>query len=96
MSERTLAQKNAALHPEMIKAELRLRYGSLTRVAKLLEISLKSVSGAIRYPGLSVRTEGRIAKLLERPAYEIWPDRYTAEGEPRRRAYTRRRRGAAS
>lgn len=78
-----MTEKSSQLHPEMIKTEVRLKFGSLTAVAALLGLSVNSVSGAIRRPGNSFKTERRIADLLEVSPQSLWPERYDAEGRPR-------------
>ncbi|MHB1305210.1 MAG: helix-turn-helix domain-containing protein [Acidiphilium sp.] len=84
-----MAQKPQKLHPEHIKAELRLKYGSLKVVGRLLKLSDKTVSCAILEPGRSFRTEARIAELLGRTAPSLWPERYFPDGKPRYRTFRR-------
>lgn len=76
-------------HPEDIKALLRKRFGSLTAVAALLNVRLASVSGALKSPLDSQKLEKRIAALLEMPPQSLWPDRWTAYGQPIPRAVRR-------
>jgi Ner family transcriptional regulator len=77
------------LHPEDIKAMLRKKYGSLTSVGEKLGRGLTSISGAIIDPLSSQKLEKQIAELLEMPPQSLWPDRWTAYGEPIPRAVRR-------
>ena len=70
------------LHAEDIKALLRKRFGSLTAVAARLDITVTAVSGAIIDPLQSQKLEKRLAELLNLPPQSLWPDRWTAYGEP--------------
>jgi Ner family transcriptional regulator len=77
------------LHAEDIKAMLRKKYGSLTAVGERLGLGLTSVSGAIIDPLCSQKLEKQLAELLELPPQSLWPDRWTAYGEPIPRAVRR-------
>lgn len=65
-------------HPEMIKAHLRRRFGSLLRFERLYRIPASSASAAIRRPHCAA--EKAISKALGLPAASIWPDRYSSNG----------------
>lgn len=78
-----MTHNRVGLHPEFIKAELRLRFGSLKAVGDRLGLSLKTVSGAIREAGVSSSAERRIAELLNENPQTLWPDRWNADGTPR-------------
>lgn len=90
-----MAQADRNLHPEFIKAELRARFGSLSEVARMLGLSLKTVSGAIREPGRSSVVERRVAELLEAKPEDLWPDRWFANGQPRQGLRQQHKRKAA-
>jgi Ner family transcriptional regulator len=80
-----MARKNDGWHPEKIKAELRILYGSLRAVAEKLGVRESAVSGVIRSPTESTRTERLVAELLGVALHELWPDRWTVDGRPIRR-----------
>ena len=72
-------------HPENIKAELRKRHGSITRLAVSWGYSRSAISNALSRPQYSAQVERRIAAALELPPHSIWPDRWHPNGEPRTR-----------
>lgn len=90
-----MAQKLREMHPELIKAELRQKFGSLKMVGEMLRRSPKTISVAIRHPD-SFATQERIAALLGRPAPAIWPDRYNPDGSRKKGLYRKRHENAAS
>lgn len=65
-------------HPEMLKAELRIRYGSLRKFELQHRLPINSVVAAIRRPHRAA--EKAIARALDVPAVQIWPTRYHANG----------------
>lgn len=65
-------------HPEDLKAELRKKFGSLQRFEEGAGLRQKSVAAGLRRPYEEV--ERAVAEALNRPAHEIWPSRYAANG----------------
>lgn len=86
-----MARKPKGWHPENIKAELRKKFGSMARFAAANSISLQSVSGALASPIGSSRVEQMIADGLQVQAHELWPDRWTSEGQKIDRSAVRRK-----
>lgn len=82
-----MARTTPGIHREDLKAMLRKRYGSLDALARSWGYTRKVVASAIRNPHYSVPLERRIAQALGLHPHEIWPDRFSADGEalPRRR-----------
>lgn len=66
-------------HPEDLKAELRKKFGSLQRFEEGAGLQQKSVAAGLRRPYEEV--ERAVAEALDRPAHEIWPSRYGADGK---------------
>ncbi|MFT8421529.1 MAG: helix-turn-helix transcriptional regulator [Gluconacetobacter sp.] len=81
---RNMARKPCAMpmHVEDIKAELRKRYGSLASISRQLGLNPNALTAAIHKPGNSVRSERRIAELLEMAPHEVFPDRFHKDGTP--------------
>ncbi|GBQ25032.1 putative transcriptional regulator [Gluconacetobacter sacchari DSM 12717] len=77
-----MAQKPRGLHPEEIKARLRILYGSLAAFSVLIGRGVAAVSKVIATPGYSVPIEREIAKALGMKPEEVWPDRYHEDGTP--------------
>lgn len=77
-----MARKPVGMHIEDIKAELRKQFGSLVAVSRYFGLNSNAVSTVLSQPGHSIPTERKIAKLLGRDPYEVWPDRYHADGTP--------------
>lgn len=69
-------------HPEIIKAELRRRYGTLGRLATAWGYTRASLSRAIHHAGCSAPVELKIARALDKHPHEIWPSRWTKDGLP--------------
>lgn len=67
-------------HEEIIKAELRKRGVTLTRVASELSVTPAAISIAIRCRS-SASIEDKIAEILDCSPSEIWPSRYRRDGE---------------
>ncbi len=76
------------IHREDLKAMLRKRYGSLDALARSWGFHRTVIASAIRNPYYSVPLERRIAEALDLSPHDIWPDRFSADGEalPRRRS----------
>lgn len=73
------------MHPELIRAEIRMRGKTLTDVAKQYEISPRVVSLALKKPSLS--GEKAIAAFLGKPLHELFPERWTKDGKRIRPRY---------
>lgn len=73
------------MHPELIRAEIRMRGKTLTDVARLYDVSPKVVSLALQQPSLS--GEKVIAAFLNRPLHELFPERWTEDGRRIRPRY---------
>lgn len=69
-------------HRERIKAELRIRYGSITDLAVRWGYHRAAVSHALRRPLFSQPLEIKIADALGVTPHTLWPDRWTPEGAP--------------
>jgi len=79
------------MHPEVIKSELRQRYGTLEAASLALGLSRNAFSNTISRPGFSVKNERIIARLLGRTVFEVWGfDRYHADGSPISRVVPRK------
>ncbi|MDO5648713.1 helix-turn-helix domain-containing protein [Paracoccus sp. (in: a-proteobacteria)] len=68
-------------HPARIRAEVVLRGGNFSRIAREAGIDHTCISKALRVP--CYVGEQALAKFLKVPAYTIWPSRYDADGMPR-------------
>ena len=73
------------MHPELIRAEIRMRGKTLTDVARLYDVSPQIVSMALREPSLS--GEKAIAVFLNKPLHELFPERWTRDGKRIRPRY---------
>ena len=63
------------MHPEQIKAEIRMAGTTPSFIASELGVSRATVSQIIRGTGRSARVEKRISDLLQKSVDEIWPNR---------------------
>lgn len=72
--------KLADWHPEVIKARVRMTGVSLEQVSLAHDFSKGFLSAALKRPLFNA--EQIIARLIDVPAQEIWPQRYTSNGEP--------------
>ncbi|MEW5687195.1 MAG: helix-turn-helix domain-containing protein [Pseudomonadota bacterium] len=61
-------------HPELIKAEVRMRGESLTSLARLNRLQEDACRDALRTR--RPKAEAAIAKFIGVPVEELWPDRY--------------------
>ena len=84
-----MAHEPRGMHPEDIKSQLRKRYGTLQGIALQMGLSRNAISNTISRPGISVPVEEAIAKMLGKTPYEVWPDRYHADGTPVSRVVAR-------
>lgn len=76
------SHKKPADRWELIKAALRVRGSSLSAVARTIGVTRNAVHHVQHRPYPAVQTE--IALVLGVSAAEIWPDRYNADGSPKR------------
>ncbi len=70
-------QPKRGMHKAFIKAEICARYGSITELAKLLNIDCNILRSALFKP--YPKAEALIAKAIEKTPAQIWPDRYSKE-----------------
>jgi len=64
------------MHPEDIKAELRKKCSSQTKVAKALKVAPTTVHNVIYGGCKSERIAKAIADVIGKDRSEIWPTRY--------------------
>lgn len=65
------------MHPEQIKAEMRMVGWTQAKVADDLKVSRSSVSQAITGTVRSSRIQKRIAEIIGKPMSAIWPNQVT-------------------
>lgn len=63
------------MHPEQIKAEIRMKGSSPAAIADELAISHATVSHVIHGRGVSARVAQRIAEVTGLPVATLWPNR---------------------
>lgn len=73
------------MHPELIRAEIKMRGKTLTDVAREQKVSPKVVSLALYSPSLS--GEKAIAAFLGKQLHELFPERWTPNGKRIRPRY---------
>ncbi|WP_435694167.1 helix-turn-helix domain-containing protein [Uruburuella suis] len=73
------------MHPELIKANLRMAGYTLADVARKHKVGADSVRLALRAPSLS--GEKAIAKTMNKELHELWPERWTKDGKRIRPRY---------
>lgn len=61
------------MHPELIKAEMRMAGYTCSSLADELAISCSSVSAVIAGRGASRKTQVRIAQIIGKPVAAVWP-----------------------
>lgn len=61
------------MHPEQIKAEMRMKGITPTALADQLRVANATVSQVISGRSVSARVQGRIAEIIGKPVAEIWP-----------------------
>ena len=66
------------MHPELIKAELRIKGITPAVIAEKLDLHYSTVSQVIRGVGTSARVQKAIAKVLGKAVAEIWPPKSSA------------------
>lgn len=74
------------MHREEIKAKLRMKFGSLRRAATEFGVHYSAISRVFLFPNDSRPVELKIARALDLSPHLLWPDRWTAAGEPLPRA----------
>ncbi|EEP68072.1 hypothetical protein GCWU000324_02323 [Kingella oralis ATCC 51147] len=77
--------KGMDMHPELIRAEIRMRGKTLTDLARLYDVSPKVVSMALKQPSLA--GEKAIATFLNKSLHELFPERWTQDGRRIRPRY---------
>lgn len=73
------------MHPEMIKAKLRMAGYTLSDVARIAQVDTSTVRLALRKPSLA--GEKAIAAIMQKPLHELFPDRWTKDGKRIRPRY---------
>lgn len=73
------------MHPEMIKAKLRMAGYTLSDVARITQVDTSTVRLALRKPSLA--GEKAIAAIMQKPLHELFPDRWTKDGKRIRPRY---------
>lgn len=69
------------MHPEQIKAEIRMRGTTPAAIADSLQLSRMTVSNVIHSRSKSRRVASAISKLIKVPLDTIWPGRYGPAGK---------------
>lgn len=64
------------MHPEQIKAEIRMRGTTPAAIADSLQLSRMTVSNVIHNRSKSHRVASAISKLIKKPLNQLWPGRY--------------------
>ncbi|TXI20187.1 MAG: transcriptional regulator [Roseateles sp.] len=80
------------MHPEEIKAALRIQGVTLVALADELELSRSMVTQVIHGNARSSRVANRIAELLKKPVDSIWPPKPRLRRESVRAAAGRAKR----
>lgn len=73
------------MHPELIKARLRMAGYTLADVARETQTDPSTVRLALRKPSLA--GEKVIAQIMGKPLHELFPERWTADGRRIRPRY---------
>jgi lambda repressor-like predicted transcriptional regulator len=66
-------QRISEMHPELIKAELRMKGITPAVLAETLDLHYSTVSQVIRGVGTSARVKKAIADVLEKKVADLWP-----------------------
>jgi lambda repressor-like predicted transcriptional regulator len=69
----------AQMHPEIIKAKIRMAGETPSSLARALDISRMTVSQVIHCRGTSARVARLISKTTGESLESLWPGRYTSE-----------------
>ena len=75
-------------HPEDIKARLRATYGPITTLSETWGFGRNAITLTLKRHDYSQRVEKQISKALDVPLHELWPARWSPEGEPCPRSNT--------
>lgn len=73
------AKTKQGMHPELIKAQIRMKGKTLKALAEDNDITLASISLALREPCLNA--EKVISSYIGIPLHCIWPERWTESGQ---------------
>ena len=73
------------MHPELIKARLRMAGYTLADVARETQTDPSTVRLALRKPSLA--GEKAIAQIMGKPLHELFPERWPADGRRIRPRY---------
>lgn len=65
------------MHPEEIKAAMRMKGVTPTALAEQLGVANSTMSQVINGKSVSARVMGQIAKTIGKPVTEIWPPKAT-------------------
>jgi lambda repressor-like predicted transcriptional regulator len=80
------------MHPELIKAALRIGGVTPAALADSLQVSRMTVSNVIHGRGTSMRIASAIASAIGKSVTDIWPSKYgAANGSSLRRTGSSRR-----
>jgi len=61
------------MHPEQIKAAIRMNGTTPARLADELQVTRTTISQVIHGKSVSARIQGRIAEVIGQPVAVIWP-----------------------
>lgn len=78
-----LSDRPDGWEPEDVKAELRKRFGPITRLSQEWGYHPTAITKTLYLRGYSMAVERLIASALELAPHTLWPDRWTPEGDPR-------------
>lgn len=67
---------NSYMHPELIKAQLRMAGSSPAQIARDLQRSHSTVSRVISGQGKSTRIARRICEVARLDPHSVWPGKY--------------------
>lgn len=84
MGAKSKAVPVADMHPEQVKAAVRMTGVTLTELAERHGYSESAVRRTLRVPWPSV--EAIIARQIGKRPQDVWPSRYHSDGSPRSRA----------
>lgn len=85
-------EKKSGWHKEDIKAAIRKRGTTMNALARQCDLPPSTVRNALVRPVFS--GELAIARFLDVPAHELWPDRWTADGRRIRPRYAQKYSGS--
>lgn len=85
-------EDTSIMHPELIKAAIRIRGSTPSAIGVELGISRMTVSHVINGHGTSARVARRISEITGKPISVLWPGKYRKlEQAPRQAAGTEER-----